>query len=437
MNKKHTRRRRDIILGNCLHKENLTFSFPMKTNSIIEQKTSAWIDIRRDIHAHPELRFEENRTAGIVAEKLRSLGLEVTEGIGKTGVVGILRGEQTSTSKKRRAIGLRADMDALPIEEKNRFPHASVFKGKMHACGHDGHVAMLLGAAEVLADERHLLAGDVVFIFQPAEEGGAGALRMIEDGLFTRFPVDAVFAMHNWPGLPVGTFAVRKGPMMASSNEFELTIRGKGAHAAMPNLGVDPVPIACQIVLAFQQLISRVRDPLDPAVISVTQMRAGEAINVIPEFATLAGTVRTFKEETLDVMEAQMREISQNLSAAFGAQSEFVFKRNYPALINDEICTKFIQGVLEQLEGVERVYDDLPPTMGAEDFAFMLQHKPGSYVWLGNGTGDHRIAGHGLGPCMLHNPSYDFNDGVLPLGVKAWVTLSRGFLSSPSLILGT
>ena len=402
----------------------------MKTNSIIEQKTPEWIDIRRDIHAHPELRFEEIRTARIVADKLRALGIEVTEGVGKTGVVGVLRGEKTPETENVRAIGLRADMDALPIQEKNLFAHASTLKGKMHACGHDGHVAMLLGAAEVLASQKHLLAGNVVFIFQPAEEGGAGAQRMIEDGLFTRFPVDAVFAMHNWPGLPEGTFAVRKGPMMASSNEFELTVRGKGAHAAMPNLGIDPVPIACQIVLAFQQLISRVRAPLDPAVISVTQIRAGDAINVIPEFATLAGTVRTFKDETLDALEAQMGQIAHHICASFGAQSDFVFKRNYPSLINDAESTAFIRQVLEELEGVEAVYDDLDPTMGAEDFAFMLKVKPGSYVWLGNGDGDHRSAGHGLGPCMLHNPSYDFNDGVLGLGVSAWVALSQRFLKS-------
>jgi hippurate hydrolase len=401
----------------------------MKTNSIIEQKTAEWIDIRRDIHAHPELRFEEIRTAGLVADRLRALGLEVTEGVGKTGVVGLLRGHKSSTSTHRKAIGLRADMDALPIQEKNLFPHASTFKGKMHACGHDGHVAMLLGAAEVLATQKLHFEGDVVFIFQPAEEGGAGAQRMIEDGLFVRFPVDAVFAMHNWPGLPVGTFAVRKGPMMASSNEFELTIKGKGAHAAMPHLGIDPVPIACQIILAFQQLISRVRNPLDPAVISVTQINAGDAINVIPEFATLAGTVRTFKEETLDLIEAQMGQIAQHLCASFGAQSDFSFNRRYPPLINDSGATTFIQRVLVGLEGVDQVYDDLDPTMGAEDFAFMLKVKPGSYVWLGNGDGDHRAAGHGLGPCMLHNPSYDFNDEVLSLGVRAWVALGLEFLN--------
>lgn len=401
----------------------------MNTPDIIEQKSADWVDFRRDIHAHPELRFEEFRTSRLVAERLTALGLSVHAGIGGTGVVGVLDGTAKGTDGLRRSIGLRADMDALPIQERNTFGHASTFPGRMHACGHDGHVAMLLGAAEVLAAQRDRLNGRVVFIFQPAEEGGAGARRMMEDGLFTRFPVDAVFAMHNWPGLAEGSFAVRPGPMMGSSNEFELTIRGKGAHAAMPDLGIDPVVLACQVVMAWQTLISRVRAPLDPAVISVTQIRAGEAINVIPETAVLGGTVRTFRLETLDMIEAKLGEIAQHVCAAFGAESVFSFKRQYPPLINDAQATRFFQQVLQRTEGVKQVHDNLDPTMGAEDFAFMLQSVPGSYVWIGNGGGEHRSAGHGLGPCTLHNPSYDFNDGILPLGVRVWTGLVQQFLT--------
>ena len=392
----------------------------MKTRELIEQHCDEWVDIRRDIHANPELRFEEHRTAALIAERLRQWGIETHTGIGKTGVVGIINGRPGSSS-----IGFRADMDALPIQEINQFPHASRIPLRMHACGHDGHVAMLLGAAQTLAADRSF-EGRIVLIFQPAEEGGAGAQRMIEDGLFERFPVDMVFAMHNWPGIDEGSFAVKDGPMMASSNEFHLRIRGKGAHAAMPDLGIDPIPVACQIVQSFQQIISRVRDPLDPAVISVTQIHAGDAINVIPEFADVSGTVRTFRHETLDMIESMMRSTADHLCLAFGAKSEFEFKRNYPPLINDSEATRYAKRCLEGVEGVKQIFDHLNPTMGAEDFAFMLQAVPGSYIWIGNGHGAHRLGGHGLGPCTLHNPSYDFNDHLLPIGVKAWVSLARG-----------
>ncbi|HEY1057862.1 MAG TPA: M20 aminoacylase family protein [Limnobacter sp.] len=389
-------------------------------------KIDAWIQTRRDIHAHPELRFEENRTAQLIAKRLEELGYTVETGIGTTGVVGVIEGRIQHDSP--RMIGLRADMDALPIQERNSFGHASLYPGKMHACGHDGHVAMLLGAAQELSENRQF-AGKVALIFQPAEEGGAGAQRMIEDGLFERYPCDAVFAMHNWPGLAAGEFAAHPGPVMASSNEFSITIHAKGAHAAMPDLGVDPVVIAAQLILALQTIVSRTCRPVDPAVVSVTQVNAGEAINVIPDRAVLKGTVRTFSHDVLDLIESQLRKISHDLCSAMGARAEVEFNRNYPATINDPDMADLARSTLVELDGVSKVHTQLPPTMGAEDFAFMLMQKPGAYLWIGNGTGDHRTAGHGLGPCTLHNPSYDFNDSILPLGVRAWVAIVERFLS--------
>ena len=391
-----------------------------------QNKIDQWIKTRRDIHAHPELRFEEKRTAGIVAARLQEMGYHVETGIGKTGVVGVLRGQQTAGNFKR--IGLRADMDALPILEKNEFEHASKHTGKMHACGHDGHVAMLLGAAQELA-ENPQFNGEVVLIFQPAEEGGAGAQRMIEDGLFERFPVDAVFAMHNWPGLEEGEFAAHLGPVMASSNEFTVHIQAKGAHAAMPDLGIDPVVIAAQLIQAYQLIITRNRKPVDPAVLSVTQIQAGEAINVIPDYAILKGTVRTFTYETLDLIEQQLRKLSQEICHAFGATATVEFERSYPPTINTAEMALLAKKALDKVQGVSQVHTNLPPTMGAEDFAFMLKNKPGAYLWIGNGSGGHREAGHGVGPCMLHNPSYDFNDSILPLGANAWVAIVNQFFS--------
>ncbi|HVE88557.1 MAG TPA: M20 aminoacylase family protein [Burkholderiaceae bacterium] len=379
--------------------------------------------IRRDLHAHPELRFQETRTSDIVANKLAEWGLEVTRGLGGTGVVGTLK-----HGKSKRAVGLRADMDALPIQETNGFAHRSTHAGKMHACGHDGHMAMLLAAAKYLAEEKSL-DGTVHFIFQPAEEGGAGAQRMIDDGLFERFACDAVFGMHNWPGLRVGEFGVTGGPMMASSNEFEITVIGKGAHAAMPHLGIDPVFIAVQIVNGLQGIITRVKKPIDSAVLSVTMIRAGEAVNVIPESAKISGTVRTFKDDVTALVEKEMKRIVEMTCAAHGAEGKFAFKWNYPPTVNDAVEAEFAATVMDDIVGANNVVRNIEPTMGAEDFAFMLKAKAGAYVFIGNGDGTHRAPGHGLGPCMLHNPSYDFNDELIPLGATYWVRLAQKFLA--------
>ena len=379
--------------------------------------------IRRDIHAHPELRFEETRTSDIVAAKLAEWGLEVARGLGGTGVVGSLK-----LGKSKRAVGLRADMDALPIQETNAFAHRSTHAGKMHACGHDGHTAMLLAAAKYLAEAKSL-DGTVHFIFQPAEEGGAGAQRMIDDGLFERFACDAVFGMHNWPGLKVGEFGVTGGPAMASSNEFEIKVLGKGAHAAMPHLGIDPVFIAVQIVNGLQGIITRVKKPIDSAVLSVTMIQAGEATNVIPENAKISGTVRTFRDDVTALVEQQMKRIVEMTCAAHGAEAKFEFRWNYPPTVNDAREAEFAATVMDDIVGAQNVVRNIEPTMGAEDFAFMLKVKPGAYVFIGNGDGTHRAAGHGLGPCMLHNPSYDFNDELIPLGATYWVRLAQNFLA--------
>jgi hippurate hydrolase len=390
-------------------------------DSIVAQAANL-ATLRRDIHAHPELCFEERRTADLIARTLTEWGIPVHRGLGGTGVVGIL---QHGTSK--RAIGLRADMDALPLQESNTFAHASRHAGKMHACGHDGHTATLLAAAQHLAQYRQF-DGTVYLIFQPAEEGGAGANEMIRDGLFEQFPMDAVFGMHNWPGLRVGTFALSPGPVMASSNEFKITIRGKGGHAAMPHNATDPVLVACQMVQAFQTIISRNLKPIDAGVISVTMIHAGHASNVIADSCELQGTVRTFTLEVLDQIEARMREVAQHTCAAFGARCEFEFERNYPPTINAEREVAFARRVMAEIVGEEQVLKQ-EPTMGAEDFAFMLQAKPGAYCFIGNGDGVHRDIGHGGGPCTLHNPSYDFNDELIPLGATYWVRLAEAWLA--------
>lgn len=379
--------------------------------------------IRRDIHAHPELCYEEQRTADVVAQKLTQWGIPILRGMGVTGVVGIIK-----SGSSDRGIGLRADMDALPMQECNTFPHASRHAGKMHACGHDGHTAMLLGAAHYLSQHRNF-DGTVYLIFQPAEEGGGGAKRMIEDGLFEKCSMQAVFGMHNWPGMTTGSFGVTPGPMMASSNEFEVTVRGKGAHAAQPHKGVDPIMVAIQTAQSWQTIVSRNKSPIDAAVLSITQIHAGSATNVIPDEAIMIGTVRTFTVEVLDLIEQRMREVAAHTAAAFDAQVEFRFKRNYPPLINHAKETAFAVEVLHALVGREHVDPQVEPTMGAEDFAYMLQHKPGCYVFIGNGEGRHRDIGHGLGPCNLHNPSYDFNDDLLPVGATYWVRLAERFLS--------
>jgi hippurate hydrolase len=379
--------------------------------------------IRRDLHAHPELRFEEERTSDVVAAKLAEWGIEVTRGLGGTGVVGTLR-----NGSSLRSIGLRADMDALPIAELNNFAHRSQHAGKMHACGHDGHTAMLLGAAKYLAETRPF-DGTVHLIFQPGEEGGAGAQRMIDDGLFDRFPCDAVFGMHNWPNLKVGEFGVTAGPMMASSNEFFIEIRGRGAHAAMPHLGVDPVFAAVQIVNGLQAIVTRVKKPIDSAVLSVTMIHAGDTTNVVPETARIAGTVRTFRDEVTAQFEEQMKRIVAMTAAAHGNEADVDFRWVYPPTVNHAAETEFAASVMDDIVGSANVVRNIEPTMGAEDFAFMLKARPGTYVFIGNGDGSHRSAGHGLGPCMLHNPSYDFNDELIPLGATYWIRLVEKFLA--------
>lgn len=378
--------------------------------------------IRRDIHAHPELSFEEFRTADLVAKKLEEWSIPMIRGLGGTGVVGVIQ-----RGSSARALGIRADMDALPMQEINQFTHTSQHAGKMHACGHDGHTAMLLGAARYLSQSKDF-DGTVYLIFQPAEEGGGGARRMIEDGLFQKCPMEAVFGMHNWPGLAVGEFGVKTGGMMASSNEFKVTVRGKGAHAAQPQKGIDPVMIAVQIAQSWQTIVSRNVNPLEPAVLSLTQIHSGSATNVIPDDAKLIGTVRTFSTEVLDLIESRMEKIARSTAAAFDAEIDFEFKRNYPPLINHTNETRFAIEVMRDLVGSEQVNTEVEATMGAEDFAFMLQAKPGCYVFLGNGDGHHRSVGHGLGPCNLHNPSYDFNDDLLPIGASYWVRLVQAYL---------
>ena len=380
--------------------------------------------IRRDIHAHPELCFKEERTADVIAQALTDWGIPIHRGMGTTGVVGIVK-NGTST----RAIGLRADIDALPMTEHNHFAHTSQHPGKMHACGHDGHTAMLLAAAKHLARHRNF-DGTVYLVFQPAEEGGGGAREMIKDGLFEQFPMEAIFGAHNWPGMKVGQFALKTGPVFAGSNEFRITIRGKGAHAAMPNNGIDPVPAACQMVQAFQTIITRNKRPLETAVISVTMIHAGEATNVIPQSCQIQGTVRTFTTETLDLIERRMKTIAEATCAAFETECEFSFHRNYPPTINHPAETEFARKLLGEVVGPENVLE-FEPTMGAEDFSFFLQAKPGCYFVIGNGDGAHRDGGHGLGPCMLHNPSYDFNDDLIPLGATAWVRMAEKWLATP------
>jgi amidohydrolase len=380
--------------------------------------------IRRDIHAHPELCFEETRTADVIAKALTGWGIPIHRGMGTTGVVGIIK-KGTST----RAVGLRADIDALPMTERNTFAHASTHPGKMHACGHDGHTAMLLAAARHLARDADF-DGTVYLVFQPAEEGGGGAREMIKDGLFDKFAMEAIFGAHNWPGMKVGQFAVKAGPVFASSNEFKITVRGKGAHGAMPHLGVDPVPAACQMVQAFQTIISRNKRPIDTGVISVTMIHTGEATNVIPDHCVMQGTVRTFSVEVLDLLERRMADVAQHTAAAFECTADFEFHRNYPPTINHPAETEFARGVMAEIVGSDNVLA-FEPTMGAEDFSYFLQHKPGCYVLIGNGDGSHRASGHGLGPCMLHNPSYDFNDDLIPLGATLWVRLVQAWLQQP------
>ena len=377
------------------------------------------IALRRDIHAHPELAFHETRTADIVARELASYGLEVHRGLAKTGVVGVLR-----KGNGPRAIGLRADMDALPVEEKNEFAHCSRHAGRMHACGHDGHTTLLLGAARYLAENEDTLDfdGTVYFIFQPAEESEAGADVMVKDGLFDRFPMEAVYGLHNWPGIAVGEMSVMPGPVMAGTCAFEISICGHGCHAAMPHQGVDTLLVASHLVLALQTVVSRSLHPCESAVVSVTQIHGGEALNVIPDDAVLRGTIRTFKPEIQDLVEAAIERLCAGIAATFGATIKVSYDRRYPPTVNSPAETELCRQAAGAVFGETQVRRDDIPSMAAEDFAYMLQVKPGCYVWLGNGPG--------TGGCSLHNPHYDFNDEILPLGISYWVKLVETALKS-------
>ena len=370
----------------------------------------AW---RRDLHAHPETAFEETRTAAIVAQLLESFGIAVERGVAKTGIIGTLAGSRPG---RGRAIALRADMDALPVHEKTGVPHASQNEGRMHACGHDGHTAMLLGAARYLAETRNF-AGTVHFIFQPAEENEGGARVMVEEGVLDRYSVEAIYGMHNWPGLPEGQFAIRPGPMMAAFDIFEIAITGRGAHAAMPHLGIDPIVVAAQIVTGLQTIASRNVNPLDGAVVSVTQIHGGDTWNVIPDDVVLRGTTRSFDPAVRDALEPAIRRVADGVCAALGATARVHYERRYPPTVNSLAETAFAADIAASLVGGDNVRHDLLPSMGAEDFAWFLERKPGAYIWIGNGAG--------AGQAMLHNPHYDFNDDILALGASYWARLAE------------
>jgi amidohydrolase len=372
----------------------------------LQEEMRTW---RRDIHAHPELGFEEARTSELVASSLERWGIEVHRGIGRTGVVGVLR---SGTSK--RSIGLRADMDALPIREANGFAHRSRHEGRMHACGHDGHTAMLLGAAKQLAATRNF-DGTVHFIFQPAEEGLGGARAMIEDGLFRRFPCDALFGMHNRPGMALGRFAVRAGPMMAGGAFFDIDVTGRGAHGARPESGIDPVLVAAHIATALQSIVSRNVRPVETAVVSVTQIHAGDAYNVIPQTARLSGTVRAFSNEIMEMIGRNMARIADGVASGFGAAAKTDFRAIFAPLINDATEAQFAAEVCSELVGAANVRRDPPLIMASEDFSYMLAEVPGCYINIGNGDGE--------GACEVHNPSYDFNDAALDYGAAFFVRL--------------
>ena len=371
---------------------------------------------RRDIHAHPELGFQEHRTADFVSSQLKKFGVEVHEGVGKTGVVGVLK---SGSSAKR--IGLRADMDALPILEANTFQHKSTKDGVMHACGHDGHTAMLLGAAKYLAATRSF-DGTVHFIFQPAEEGIGGAKAMIDDGLFRRFPCEAVFGMHNRPGMPLGRFAVRSGPMMAGGAFFDIDIEGVGAHGARPESGVDPVLVAAHVTAALQSIVSRNVRPVDTAVLSVTQIHSGDAYNVIPQRARLSGTARCFSNDVMALIEKNTKRLAQSVAAGFGAKATTDFRVTFPPLLNNPKEADFAASICAEVVGVDHVKRDPALIMASEDFAFMLAEVPGCYINIGNGDG--------TGACEVHNPSYDFNDRALPYGASFFARLVEQRLRS-------
>ena len=386
----------------------------MKIIPAIEQYKNEMTRWRRDIHAHPEIAFDEHRTAKIVAEKLESFGIEVETGIAGTGVVGTLK-----KGRGNRAIGLRADLDALPILEANDFDHRSQQDGLMHACGHDGHTCMLLGAAKHLA-ENDDFEGTVHFIFQPAEENEGGGKAMVEAGLFDKYPVESIFGMHNIPGMPVGTFAIKPGPMMAAFDIFRVKIIGRGGHAAMPQFTIDPIVIATKIVEAYQSIISRFTDPQDPVVLSVTQFHAGDAYNVIPNDVEISGCTRCFSPKIQERLEKQMRHMATEICSAYGGTCEFHYERRYPPTINSETEAQIAAQVASDIVGADKVNRQPKPAMGSEDFAFMLMEKPGSYIWIGNGDGE--------GSCMVHNPNYDFNDEILSLGATYWVRMVEHIL---------
>jgi hippurate hydrolase len=372
-------------------------------------EVTAW---RRDLHEHPELQFDVHRTAGIVAAKLREFGVdEVVEGIGKTGVVGVIRGRRTGSGK---VVGMRADMDALPIIETSGVPHASKTPGKMHACGHDGHTAMLLGAAKYLAETRNF-DGTAVVIFQPAEEGGGGGNEMVKDGMMERFGIQQVYGMHNYPGMPVGQFGLRPGALMASTDEFTIDLEGKGGHAAKPHNCIDTTLVAAQLLQALQSIVARNVDPVESAVLSVTSLHTGgDAFNVIPQTVHMKGTIRTLKEEVRGLVEKRLRTMVDHIAAAFDAKVTLGFERGYPVTVNSEAETFFAASVAEGVAGAGRVDTDLPPVLGAEDFSYMLNERPGAMIWIGNGD-----------TAMVHHPDYDFNDEVIPIGSSYWARLAE------------
>ncbi len=384
-------------------------------NELLPTLTPKIAALRRDIHAHPELAFDENRTAGKVADYLDGLGLEVHRGIARTGVVAKL-----SLGSSKRAIGLRADLDALPLAELNTFPHHSTHKGRMHACGHDGHTAMLLGAADALSTLRSF-DGTVYFIFQPAEEHEGGGRLMVEEGLFERFPMDMVFGLHNWPGMPAGSFGITEGPVMAGTDSFEIVITGRGGHAAMPHQAVDVVLAGSTLVQAVQSLVSRNTDPLAAAVVSVTRFHAGHADNVLPETALLGGTVRTLDAELQDDLEQGLRRICSGIEATYRVSIDLRYERGYPPTVNAPEPSVIAREVARHVAGEAQVLTQLPPSMGAEDFAYMARVVPACYVWLGNGPGE--------GGCMLHSPHYDFNDEIIATGIRYWVRLAERALA--------
>jgi amidohydrolase len=373
--------------------------------------------IRRDIHAHPELAFEESRTSQLVAERLAGWGIEVHTGLAKTGVVGVIRGK----GKGERAVGLRADMDCLPIDEANDFAHKSKTPGRMHACGHDGHTTMLLGTARYLAETRNF-GGTAYVIFQPAEEGGGGGQVMVKEGLFERFPASEVYAVHNYPGLPAGKIAVRAGPVMAATDEVQITVRGKGGHAAFPHLVIDPVVVAAHIITALQTIASRNVDPVDAVVVSLCSLQTSQvgAFNVVADSLKMIGTVRSFRPATRDLAEQKVRLICAKTAEAFGASAEVEYTRGYPATVNTPREAQFAAGVAERVFGKGNVITEFDPVMGGEDFSYMLLARPGAYLFLGQGGGP--------GACFLHNPSYDFNDDVIPLGAGYLAALAEASL---------